>query len=376
MRGAGWAMMDGVNRVEIKAEKPYYALVEEGLLKRAGEHIRERFPDRSRFYVVTVPPVHKHWGAALVESLQAVELTAAFVEMRDGERYKTLDTVEELADKLVRRGADRRAVILALGGGVVGDTAGFLASVYMRGVDFVQIPTTLVAQVDASIGGKTAVDMKAGKNLLGTFHQPSLVVTDPLTLSTLPDREYRSGLYEAMKCGVIANPEIFRYMEENRERILQRDPKALEWLIAECVKVKAEIVSQDERESGLRRVLNFGHTIGHALEVETGYKQFLHGEAVAWGMVAAAMIAAAMQKADADTARRIISTVLAYAPLPKVDTRGKRVVRRIGADKKTTDGIPHFILPVDIGKVEIVHDVPERAVVQAVDELRYLSMAG
>jgi 3-dehydroquinate synthase len=264
---------------------------------------------------------------------------------------------------------------VAFGGGVVGDVAGFLASVYMRGIPVVQVPTTFLAQVDASIGGKTGVDLTAGKNLLGTFHQPRAVLIDPVVLSTLPEREYRSGLYEALKCGIISNPEIFRFMEEQRERVLQRDPVALEWLITECVRVKAGVVAEDEHESGLRRILNFGHTIGHALEAETGYKQFLHGEAVAWGMVAASMISVAMQRTEPDTARRVISTVLAYAPLPRVEARAKKIATRLLADKKTMNGVVHFVLPVEIGKVEIVPDVPERTIVSAVDELRYLSQA-
>ena len=362
-----------MNVVDIKVAAPYSAFIEKGLLNAAGVRLRELLPERERLFVVTVASVRKHWGTALTAALEAVQWQPEFLEMKDGERSKNLATVEDLAEKLVRHGADRKAVIVALGGGVVGDTSGFLASVYMRGVDVVQVPTTFLAQVDAAIGGKTGVDLRAGKNLVGTFHQPRAVLIDPVTLSTLPEREYRSGLYEALKCGIISNPEIFRFMEEQRERILARDPDALEWLITECVRVKAEVVSADEREGGVRRILNFGHTLGHALEAETGYKQFLHGEAVAWGMIAASMIAAALQRTDADTARRIISTVLAYAPLPRVDARGKRIVHRLQADKKTLNGIVHFILPTEIGRVEVVPDVPERAVIQAVDELRYLS---
>jgi 3-dehydroquinate synthase len=365
-----------VKSVEVKAgTQPYQVEIDEGLLRRVGERIRELFPDRSRFYVITVPPVKKHWGSALADSLNAASLPHQFIEMPDGERYKNLNTIEDLAEKLVRRGADRKSVFIAFGGGVAGDVTGFLASLYMRGVEFVQIPTTLLAQVDASFGCKTGVDLKAGKNLLGTFYHPRAVLVDPSVLSTLPEREYRSGLYEALKCGIISNPEIFGFMEEQRTRILQREPAALQWLIAECLRVKAELVAADEREAGPRRILNFGHTIGHALEAETGYKQFLHGEAVAWGMVAASMIAAAMQRAEAETARRIISTVLAYAPLPKVEPRGKKIISRLKTDKKTTNGVVHFVLPVEIGRVEVVPDVPERAVIQAIDELRYLSQA-
>jgi 3-dehydroquinate synthase len=362
-----------VNTVEVKLSPPYSAFIEKGLLNALGTRIREALPGRERLFVITVPLVRKHWGAVVSASLDAAGFKPEFLEMRDGERYKNLNTVEELAEKLVRQGADRNSIILALGGGVVGDVAGFVASIYMRGIDVVQIPTTFLAQVDASIGGKTGVDLRAGKNLIGTFHQPRAVFIDPAVLSTLPERDYRSGLYEALKCGIISNAELFRFMENQRERILARDTESLEWLITECVRVKAEVVAADEREGGLRRILNFGHTIGHALEAETGYKQFLHGEAVAWGMIAASMIAAALQRTDPDTARRIISTVLAYAPLPRVSARGKRIVHRMMSDKKTLDGIVHFVLPCEIGRVEVVPDVPQRAVIQAVDELRYLS---
>src|SRR5690242_6774417 len=308
-----------------------------------------------------------------MKSLADSGLQAQVVEMAEGESHKTFSTVEHLARKLVSLGADRQSVILAFGGGLVGDLAGFLASIYMRGIDYVQIPTTLLAQVDASVGGKTGVNLRDGKNLIGRYHQPRAVLTDPSVLSTLPEREFRSGLYEALKCGVISNAEIFARLEEGRDPILQRDIAALEWLITETVRVKAAIVAQDEKEGDLRRVLNFGHTIGHALEAETGYKHFLHGEAVAWGMVAACMVAAATQRTSSETARRIISVVLAYAPLPKVSTRGKRVVRRLVTDKKTVNGVVHFVLPTELGCVEIVSDVPPRAVEQAVEELRYLS---
>lgn len=368
------AIIESMKAVEIPVSpRPYQAVIEGGLIHRVGEMLRERLPDRSRYYVITVPPVQKHWGEAVSESLKKAELPHAMIEMRDGERAKTIATVAELASKLVRRGADRQSVLLAVGGGVVGDVTGFLGSIYMRGIDVVQVPTTLLAQVDASIGGKTGVDVPEGKNLLGTFHQPRAVFIDPAVLVTLPDREYRAGLYEALKCGVIRRPEIFKFIEDNHARVLQRDPAALEWLIAECVAVKAEVVGADERESDLRRILNFGHTIGHALEAETGFKHFLHGEAIGWGMVAAAMISAALQKTDSDTARRIISAVLALAPLPRVEVRGKKVARRLLNDKKTLNGVVHFVLPVEVGRVEIVPDVPDVAVVQSIEELRYLS---
>ncbi len=348
--------------------RPYEAVIETGLLQRAGAYLREVLSDRQRVFVVTVPPVRRKWGKKLMASLSAAGFTPKLVEMRDGERHKKLATVEELSEKLTRLGADRNAVILAFGGGVVGDVAGLLASLYMRGVDVVQIPTTLLAQVDASIGGKTGVNLPAGKNLLGTFHQPRAVLIDPAVLATLPDREFRSGLYEALKCGVIGNPELFRRLENAQVKQLRRDGATLEWVIAESVKLKAQVVSADERESGLRRVLNFGHTIGHALEAETGYRRFLHGEAIAWGMIAAANIAAAMGKTTA--APRIIEAVLRLGPLPKVEGNTQDIIRRLRADKKTLDGRVHFVLPVRIGQVRVVGNVPEFLVRHAVDVLR------
>ncbi len=363
-------------RVQVETKSaPYEVLIEQGLLRSAGTYISELLPEKKRYFVVSVPPVRRLFGKVLSNSFADAHLEAEFLEMPDGERKKTLSTVEELGRKMVKAGADRNCVVVALGGGVVGDVAGFLSSIYMRGVEFIQIPTTFLAQVDSSVGGKTGVNLAEGKNLLGTFKQPRLVLIDPDVLGGLPEREYRSGLYEALKYGIIRNPRIFEFMEENRERILRRDAGTLEWLIAECVRVKAAVVAADEHEHGERRVLNLGHTIGHALEAETAYKQFMHGEAVAWGMVAAAMISVGMQKTDSATAQRIISAILAYAPLPKVEVRSKNVVRRLGRDKKAMNGRVHFILPLEIGRVDISADVPERAVIQAVEELRYLSQA-
>ena len=364
-----------MNRVTVQVKPaPYEVLIENGLLRQAGKHLLAALGRKApHIAVITVAPVRKHWESALNTALKQAGVEPYVLEMRDGERYKTLSVVEDLAFKLAKRGADRNCAIVAFGGGVVGDVAGLLASVYMRGVDFAQVPTTFLAQVDAAIGGKTGVNLSAGKNLLGTFYQPRVVMIDPQVIATLPEREYRSGLYEALKCGIIRKREIFDFMQCERERILQRDTAVLEWLITECVKVKAEVVAADERESDLRRILNFGHTIGHALEAETAYRHFLHGEAVAWGMVAASMIAAGMQKTSAETAQRIISAVLAYAPLPRVESRSKNIARRILSDKKTVDGVAHFVLPREIGEVEIVRNVPDRAVVQAIEELRYLS---
>src|SRR6266849_5875226 len=304
--------------------RPYDAVIESGLLQRAGEMLREVFAvggspakvSGKRLFVVTVPPVRRKWGKKLMASLAASGFEAQIVEMPDGERHKKLATVEKLSEKLSRLGADRNSAIVAFGGGVVGDVTGLLASLYMRGLDVVQIPTTVLAQVDASIGGKSGVNLRAGKNLIGTFHHPRMVLIDTAVLATLPDREFRAGLYEALKCG---------------------------------------------------------HTIGHALEAETEYRPFLHGEAVAWGMIAAARIAAAVERTDKTSASRIVDAVRRLGPLPKVQARSRNILRLLQSDKKTRNGVVHFVLPREIGKVEVVNDVPERVVIEAVDELRRLS---
>jgi len=356
--------------------RPYQAWIENGLLRRCGTVLAELLPQASRIFVLTVPPVRKRWGSKLVTALKTAGFAPQVIVMPDGELAKRLATVEALAEKLARLGADRKAVIIALGGGVVGDVGGFLASVYMRGIEIVQIPTTVLAQVDASIGGKTGVNLVAGKNLVGAFYHPRVVLMDPTVLKTLPDREFRAGLYEALKCGIIGNIELFLRFEQNRARILKRDPAELEWLIAQSVKLKAEVVSADEREGGLRRVLNLGHTIGHALESETGYRRLLHGEAVAWGLIAATNIALNVGRTDSVTAGRIADAILSLGRLPEVNVSARKILARLQSDKKTQNGVVHFILPREIGKVEVASDVPVSAVIESVEELRRLSRGG
>src|SRR5579864_453615 len=355
---------------------PYQARIENGLLGRAGAILSELLPQAGKIFVVTVPPVRKRWGAKLVSSLRASGFKPQVITMPDGEPAKRLPTIEGLAEKLARLGADRKAVIVALGGGVVGDVSGLLASLYMRGVELVQIPTTVLAQVDASIGGKTGVNLTAGKNLLGTFYHPRVVLIDPAVLKTLPEREFRAGLYEAVKCGVIGDVELFLRFEQNRAKILKRDPTELEWVITESVKLKAEVVSADEHEGGLRRVLNLGHTIGHALEAETNYRSLLHGEAVAWGMIAATNIALGVGRTDSVVAGRIADAILSLGKLPEVNVSSRKILARLQSDKKTQNGIVHFVLPREIGKVEIASDVPQSAVLNAVEEIRRLSRGG
>jgi len=350
-------------------------LVERGLLRSAAGLLQEIIPAHAKPFLVSSEPILKLWGVPLIESFAKSGRPLAVQEMADGETSKRLSAVERLAGKMVSLGADRQSVVIALGGGVVGDVAGFLASIFMRGIPVIQVPTTLVAQVDSAIGGKTGVNLVSGKNLIGTFHQPLAVMADPEVLSTLPDRQYRSGLFEAMKYGVIRNPQIFELMETHREALLHRDGELLERLIVECVRVKADVVSADEQEGGERRILNFGHTIGHALESATKYKHFLHGEAVGWGMVAATLIGKSLKITDPDTAQRIVSMVLAYGSLPTVEVDGRRILRLLQSDKKTMAGVPHFILPTAIGNVEVINTVPRKTVVQAVEEIKQLSKA-
>lgn len=360
-------------RIPVAApSRSYEVLLGSGLLARAGECLREIVGSR-RVFVVTVSPVRRRWGKVLRQSLSGAGLHSEILEMSDGERFKRLATLEKLAEKLVALRADRGTVLIALGGGVVCDVTGFLASVYMRGVDVIQIPTTVLAQVDAAIGGKTGVNLRSGKNLLGTFFQPRVVLIDPAVLSTLPSREYRAGLYESLKAGIIGDAALFHLFEERRREILDRDPAVVEKVIADSVRLKASVVSADEREGGIRQVLNLGHTIGHALEAETRYTQLLHGEAVAWGMIAATNIALSTGKLDSVVAGRITSAILAFGHLPRMKVRTAGIMKRLHSDKKTKNGVVHFVLPREIGKVEIVSDVPESVVRSAVDEMRKLA---
>ena len=275
-----------------------------------------------------------------------------------GESRKRLSEVESLAEQMVAAGADRSSVVIAMGGGIVNDVAGFLAAIFMRGIPVIQVPTTLLAQVDAAVGGKTGVNLASGKNLLGSFHQPLAVLIDPDVLRTLPEREYRAGLYEVIKCGVIRDAGLFEALDRCAPAVLRQDPETLERIIAAAVRIKAEVVSADERESGLRRILNFGHTFGHALEAETKYERLLHGEAVAWGMRVAAALAERIGKlAPADSAA-IHAVLDRYGPIPPLDgIVAQNLAARLRNDKKTVQGALHFVLPVRIGEADVVSGV-------------------
>lgn len=287
-----------------------------------------------------------------------------------GEKAKSLDQVKTCYEELARHRFERKSFVVALGGGVVGDLAGFLAATYLRGLAFVQVPTTLLAQVDSSVGGKVGVNLRAGKNLVGAFHQPRLVVCDLAAFKTLPEREYRSGLAEVIKYGIIRDAALFERLERDLPRLLKRDSRVLAGVVARCCQIKAEVVGQDETESGLRAILNFGHTIGHGLEAISHYGRFLHGEAIAIGQVAAADISARQLGLPAAEAARIVA-LFRRAGLPTAVRLGARQRARLLAamklDKKVSRGEIKFVLAREIGRVETGQAVPEAALEQALD---------
>jgi 3-dehydroquinate synthase len=278
----------------------------------------------------------------------------------DGERFKHLQTVGRIYEGLIRARADRASAVLAIGGGVIGDIAGFAAATYLRGVPVVQIPTTLLAQVDSAIGGKVGVNHTLGKNLIGAFHPPAVVAVDPLLLATLPRREFRAGLYEVIKYGVIASRSLFDRVASTLAPLFTREPSVLMPVIGESCAIKAAIVEQDERETGVRRHLNFGHTVGHALEAVTRYRRFRHGEAVAYGMLVASDIAVARRAMPAADRDALASLIAQMGPLPAVtDLSVAQVLDAISRDKKVVGGKLHFVLSHRIGTCDVVDDVTE-----------------
>lgn len=345
------------------AQRTYSSVVERGVLRQVASYVPA---NAGKLFAVTTQDVWKLHGRAFSDALKQRKVEPLFFP--GGERNKRLAEVEHLADQMLERGADRTSIVIGFGGGIVTDVAGFLAAIFMRGVPVLQIPTTLLAQVDAAVGGKTGVNLAGGKNLVGSFHQPLAVLIDPGLIETLPEREFRAGLFEIVKCGVIRDPNIFRVMAERPADVLSMSRELVDVLIAGAVRVKAEVVSADEREGDLRRILNFGHTIGHAMEAETGYVHFLHGEAVAWGMMAATHLARLRGMLGATEASVINETVLAYGPLPSAShLSAERLIGRLAQDKKTLQGKVHFVLPTRIGEVAIVSEVDPEMIRQAID---------
>jgi 3-dehydroquinate synthase len=358
-----------VVRVGLGADA-YDIVVERGGLGSVGARLRA-LPVGSRAALVTAPAILRLHGKAVVESLEAAGFAVSVVEVPDGEAAKTLAVAAQGWDALLEAGLDRTSTVLALGGGAVGDLAGFLAGTYMRGVPFVQLPTTVLAQVDAAIGGKTALDHPRAKNLVGVFHQPRLVLVDPATVVTLPERDFRSGLAEVVKHGSVLDAAYFAELEASVDAILARDLATLERVIGGSCRLKAGIVERDEREAELRAVLNYGHTIGHALEAATAYARWTHGEAVALGIAAEARLAHRLGVAAADTVERQVHLLRALGlpvRLPPVDVDA--VVAAIGRDKKARDGRVPFVLAPAVGRFRLVREVAAADVRGVLEELQ------
>jgi 3-dehydroquinate synthase len=345
----------------------YNVIIGTNLLQTLNSRLKKLNPDKPfRPFVVTSPDIWALWSKPFLASFKESP-TILFLE--SGESHKRMSSVESLAQQLATAGADRDSLLLAFGGGVLGDMTGFLAAIYMRGIRYVQIPTTFLAQVDSSIGGKTGVNLVAGKNLIGSFHHPQAVLVDTNLLGTLPPAQLCAGLQESIKAGIIYDAKLFRYMEQNAEAILAGDPAALTHVVAASVRVKADVVSKDEKESGLRMILNFGHTIGHAIEAATNYKQLLHGEAVAWGSIAALNVAVARKTIPQRDADRITKLILRYGPLPPFKATAEKLVALTSRDKKNRSGIRSFVLPTAIGKTEIVRNVTEPELIAATESM-------
>jgi 3-dehydroquinate synthase len=360
--------------IRIKSSRGVYPVhCSRGELSRAGA-VLARLEDASGTFAISSPNVWNYWGRKVSKGVSGLRVKNTFL-IDDSESAKNLQTVELVCRALTQAGAERRAVIVAVGGGVVGDVAGFAAASYLRGVRLVQIPTTLVAQVDSSVGGKTGVNLPEGKNLVGAFYPPDAVIADMDMLATLPHREYRSGLYEVIKYGTIADAGLFRYLERNMLALLRRDAAALEHVIYQCIRIKAHIVERDEREGGLREILNFGHTFGHALEAISGYRRFLHGEAIGWGMYASTLLAAATGRIGEAEVARIMRLVARVGPLPSLGKIEAASLRRIlTGDKKTREGEVRWVLPRGIGKVQRGVVLPWKLVARTISELPELAM--
>jgi len=327
----------------------YDIVVGHGLMNDLGTLVRAACP-ASRYAVITDRNVASIYGATVLARLRDASLSAELFEFPAGEPHKTRQTWADLSDRMLAGGFGRDAAVVALGGGVAGDLAGFVAAAYLRGVPYVQVPTSLLAMIDSSIGGKTGVDVPAGKNLIGAFHQPRLVVADLELLSTLPPAELVAGMAEAVKHGAIADADYFAFLERARGAVLARDRAAIERTVTRSIEIKAEVVAADERESGRRAILNFGHTIGHAIEATSGFGM-LHGEAVAIGMHCEARLAEAIGVAAAGTATRVRAALAAYGlPLaPPPNVRADELLRIMQLDKKTRDGKVRFALLKNVG---------------------------
>ncbi|MBI1763255.1 MAG: 3-dehydroquinate synthase [Acidobacteria bacterium] len=352
-------------------DRSYDITLAHGALPQTGAITRAAFgPKARRVALISNAKVHGLYGKAVEKSLKQAGFTVLTHLMGDGERAKSIRTAECAWGFLIAHHFERSDGIVALGGGVVGDLAGFVAATFLRGVNFVQLPTTLLAQIDSSVGGKTAVNHALGKNLIGAFHQPRAVLIDPSVLATLPPRELRAGMYEVLKTGLIRDAALAGFINQNLNQLTALDPASLTQVIKRCCEIKAEVVMADEREGGLRRILNFGHTIGHALEAITKYRRLKHGEAVGYGMQCATTMAERAGLLDSSAAATIQASVRALGPLPRInDLDVGEIIAATAHDKKAAQGKIPFILPTRVGEVMVRDDLPSSIVRAAVREL-------
>jgi 3-dehydroquinate synthase len=345
----------------------YDVVIGSGLLRTLYPRLRKLTKGKPfRPFIVTSPEIWGLWSQQVLESFP--EAPTVLFQPR-GEVTKRMASIEALAQQLTEASADRDSVLIALGGGVVGDMTGFLAAIYMRGIPYVQVPTTLLAQVDSSIGGKTGVNLVAGKNLIGSFHHPLAVIEDTDLLTTLPAEELRSGLQESVKSAIIRDAKLFKYLEENSAAVLAGDAGALTKVVTATVRVKADVVSQDEKESGLRMILNFGHTLGHPIEAATKYKQLLHGQAVGWGSIAAAHLSLARKTITQKQFDRIVALIELYGPLPPFTAKAATLVALTWSDKKARSGKRTFVLAKGIGATETIFDATDAELTTAAEAM-------
>jgi len=357
-----------MTRIDVATpSRPYAVTIEGGAIERLARLLDELHAPERRF-VVSSPLVWRLHGTQVARAIKASEP----ILVPDGERFKQLPTVARIYDALVRANADRATTLVTFGGGVIGDMAGFAAATYLRGVALVHVPTTLLAQVDSAIGGKVGVNHPLGKNLIGAFYQPHAVVIDPQVLGTLPRREFRAGLYEVIKYGMTSSAALFDRIAKDRQAIFARAPESLTPVIAESCRIKATVVSADEREAGPRRILNFGHTAGHAIEAVTKYRRFRHGEAVGYGMLVAAEIAVG-RGALADRDRQALGDlIVSLGPLPPIaDIAPAQMIEAMQHDKKMIAGRLHFVLPTMVGATTIVDDVTEKEIRDALKRVGF-----
>jgi 3-dehydroquinate synthase len=355
-----------LTRLDVSASAGAYSvLIGPGAIATLPETLDQLAPAARRVIVSSPIVWDLHHGA-----FRKVKGANDPILVPDGERFKNLSTVARVYEGLIQREVDRAGVVVAVGGGVIGDLVGFAAATYLRGVRLVQVPTTLLAQVDSAVGGKVGVNHALGKNLIGAFHPPRAVLADPEVLTTLPRREFRAGLYEIIKYGVIASPPLLDRVETSLPAIFDRDPAVLTDIVAESCRIKAAIVSADERESGMRRVLNFGHTLGHALEAVTKYKRYRHGEAVAYGMLAALALGVQRGVTPVEAETRVASLVAKLGPLPPVaDLSSKEIIAAAGRDKKVVAGTLHFVVATRVGETTELKDVTHKEMKNALQAL-------